>query len=190
MAELSADVADATLVGEARRGNAAAFEALVRRYYRAAFSVALAVSGNAMDAEDVCQDAFLRALERLDDCREPDRFVGWLLRIVRNQAHNFRDYRRVRAGVPLEFSDAASPSDSARDVARAELRDRLQAALAELSETERQVVLLHDLEGWRHGAIGETLGISEGRSRQYLFHARRKLRTLLGEGVLKEYLNE
>jgi RNA polymerase sigma-70 factor (ECF subfamily) len=190
MAEQRAAVGDASLVAEARRGSAAAFETLVRRHYRAAFSVALALCGNAMDAEDVCQDAFLRALERLEDCRHPDRFAAWLLRIVRNRAHNFRDYRRVRAGVPLEFADAPSPSDSARDFDRIELREQLEAALAELNPTEREVVLLHDLEGWRHRAIGDALGISEGRSRQYLFHARRKLRTSLGGEALREHLNE
>lgn len=142
-----------------------------------------------MDAEDVCQDAFIRALERLEDCRDPERFTAWLLRIVRNRAHNFRDYRRVRTGEPLDQMQAVSPSDSARDMARSELRAKLEAALAELGPTEREVVLLHDLEGWRHRAIGETMGISEGHSRQYLFHARRKLRARLGRGILKEYLN-
>ncbi|MCH7729611.1 MAG: sigma-70 family RNA polymerase sigma factor, partial [Planctomycetes bacterium] len=75
---------DATYVARARRGDASAFEALVRRHYRVAYAVALALLSNNMDAEDVCQDAFLKALERLDDCREPDKFASWLLRIVRN----------------------------------------------------------------------------------------------------------
>jgi RNA polymerase sigma-70 factor (ECF subfamily) len=181
---------DAALVERARRGSACAFEALVRHHYRAAYAVALAVTGNAMDAEDVCQDAFLRALDRLDDCRQPDRFAAWLLRIVRNGGHNFREYRRLRAGDPLEMSDPPAPADSARDAARAELRGRLEAAVAELPLVQREVVLLHDLDGWKHQDIAEALGISEGRSRQHLFHARRKLRALLGEGMVKEYLHE
>lgn len=188
MPEPSAAVSDDSLVERARRGDAVAFETLVRRHYRAAFAVALATCGNGMDAEDVCQDAFLRALERLEDCRHPDRFRYWLLRIVRNRAHNFRDYRRVRAGVPLEIVDAAGPSDAARDATRAQLRRRLEAALAGIDPVEREVVLLHDLEGWRHRAIAEALGISEGRSRQHVFHARRKLRERLGGDALKEYL--
>ncbi len=183
-------VTDASLVQQARHGDAAAFEMLVRRHYRAAYAVALGVSGNGMDAEDVCQDAFVKALRRLDDCRNPERFAAWLLRIVRNRAHNFRDYRRIRAGVPLDDVNVSSPSDAGRDVIRSELRAKLQAAIAELPPREREVVLLHDLEGWRHRAIAESLDISEGRSRQHLFQARRKLRELLGSELLKEYLHD
>ncbi len=190
MAEPTTPVADETLVEEVRRGSAAAFDTLVRRHYRAAFAVALGTCGNAMDAEDVCQDAFLRALERLEDCRHPERFAAWLLRIVRNRAHNFREYRAIRAGVPLEGMSPTSSSDSARDLLRAELRGRLERALALLSTPERQVVLLHDLDGWRHREIANALEISETRSRQYLFHARRKLRDALGADVLQEYLHE
>jgi DNA-directed RNA polymerase specialized sigma24 family protein len=91
---------DGVLVAKARQGDAAAFDALVRRHYRAAFGVALAVLGRRADAEDTCQDAWVRALEKLDECRQPDRFIAWLLQIVRNQARNQLDRRRVRAAEP------------------------------------------------------------------------------------------
>ena len=181
---------DAQLVERVRRGDAAGFDALVRRHYRAAYVVALSLLGDQMDAEDVCQDSFIKALERIDDCRKPDRFASWLLQIVRNRAHNFRDYRRVRTGVPLEVTDRAGRADSAREVEQNELRDRLQDALGDLSEVQRQVVSLHDLEGWRHHEIAESLGLSEGMSRQHLFTARKGLREKLGAKVLKEYLHE
>ncbi len=181
---------DATYVERARRGDASAFEALVRRYYRAAYAVALALLSNSMDAEDVCQDAFLKALERLDDCREPDKFASWLLRIVRNRAHNFRAYRRVRATESLELTGAAGREDSARDAERADLRKRLEDALGQLSEIQRQVVLLHDLEGLKHREIAGHLAISEGMSRQHLFNARRTLREILGAQTLREHLHE
>ena len=184
------EVADAALVQQARRGDGAAFETLVRRHYRAAYAIALAVSGNGMDAEDVCQDAFVKALERLDQCRHPERFAAWLFQIVRNRAHNVRDYRQIRTGVPLEDIHPPSPSNPGRDVMRSELRDKLQAAIAQLPPRAREVVLLHDLEGWRHRAIAESLGISELRSRQHLFQARKKLRTLLGSEIVKEYLHD
>lgn len=185
-----AGVKDAWLVARARRGDSAAFETLVRRHYRVAFAVALAILENRMDAEDVCQDAFVRALERLGDCREPERFVAWLLQIVRNRARNYRDYRRVRAAQPLEEVDVAGPLEPARDAERSELREALQAALSRLSEVQRQVVLLHDLEGWKHREIADALGLSDGASRQQLFAARRRLRELLGAGMLKENVNE
>lgn len=181
---------DATYVERARRGDASAFEALVRRYYRAAYAVALALLSNSMDAEDVCQDAFLKALERLDDCREPDKFASWLLRIVRNRAHNFRAYRRVRATESLELAGAAGREDSARDAERADLRERLEDALGQLSEIQRQVVLLHDLEGLKHREIAGHLAISEGMSRQHMLNARRTLRKILGAQALGEHLHE
>jgi RNA polymerase sigma-70 factor (ECF subfamily) len=177
---------DAALVAQARRGNAAAFETLVRRHYRSAYSIALAIVRNGMDAEDVCQDALVRALERLDDCRQPEKFAAWLSQIVRNHARNFRQYRRVRQTKPLELVNATSSADPNRDVERGELRARLEAALGELSETQRQVVLLHDLEGYKHREIAEVLGLSEVASRQHLFTARGKLRELLGHPSHKE----
>lgn len=181
---------DALLVEKARRGDAAAFESLVRKHYRAAYAVALGVLGSAMDAEDACQDAFIRALERLDEIRRPERFAAWLLQIVRNRARNVYSYRRVRAAQPLETVSAAGSENPGSDAAHAELRDKLEAALQDLSEMQRQVVLLHDLDGWKHREIAVALEISEGMSRQHLFHARRILRERLGVNVLEEYTDE
>ncbi len=181
---------DAQLVERARRGDAAAFEALVRRHYRAAYAVALSAVGQAMDAEDVCQDAFVRALQRLDELRDPGRFAAWLLRIVRNLAANYRSYRRVRSAQPLDQVSAASESDTAREAERSELRQELEAAIAELSPAQREVVLLHDLEGWKHREIADSLGLSEGMSRQHLFNARRKLRERLGVKFLEEHTDD
>jgi RNA polymerase sigma-70 factor (ECF subfamily) len=65
---------------------------------------------------------------------------------------------------------------------RTELRERLLDALAEIPEAHREVVLLHDLEGWKHREIGERLGLPEGTVRSHLHHARRRLRQILGEG--------
>lgn len=184
------DLPDRLLVERARRGDAAAFEALVRRYYRAAHALALAVLGNPMDAEDVCQDAFVRALERLDRLRQPERFSAWLLQIVRNRARNFRSYRRVRSALSLEHVKAASDEDAGREAESEQLRRQLESALTELSEIQREVVLLHDLEGWKHREIGELLGLSEGMSRQHLMTARRLLRERLGTKLLKEYSDD
>jgi RNA polymerase sigma-70 factor (ECF subfamily) len=184
------DLPDRLQVERARRGDAAAYGALVRRHYRAAYAVALAVLGNPMDAEDVCQDAFLRALERLDSLRKPERFSAWLLQIVRNQARNFRSYRRLRSARPLDESSAAADEDPAREAERQELRRELESALSGLSEIEREVVLLHDLEGWKHREIAEALGLSEGMSRQHLMGARRLLRERLGTKLLKEYSDD
>lgn len=178
---------DAQLVELARAGDSAAFEKLVRRHLRVAYSVALATIGDPADAEDVCQDAFVTALERLDECRNADRFLAWLLQIVRNRAHSVRRYNLVRRAMPLEDAlGAVGRDDPGRDVERSELRDRLTEALQGLTETQREIVLLHDLQGWRHREIGELLGIPEGTVRAHLFHARRALRARLGSGLFEE----
>src|SRR5688500_13710730 len=132
MPELPIETPDATLVDRARQGDAAAFEALVRRHFRVAFSVALSVLADSIDADDVCQDAFVKALERLDECRQPDRFAGWLLQIVRNHAKNFREYRRVRETESLEHDTAAARSSSTHEVEREELRTLLEDAMSHL----------------------------------------------------------
>jgi RNA polymerase sigma-70 factor (ECF subfamily) len=181
---------DAILVQRARRGDAAAFEALVRRHYRAAYAVALSLLGNAMDAEDVCHDAFLKGLQRLEELRSPERFAGWLLQITRNAAKNFRAGRRVRAAAPLDTVSVPGDDDTARTTEVGELRGRLEEALETLSEVQRAVVLLHDMDDWRHREIAESLDISEGMSRQHLMVARRLLRERLGTEVLEEYSHD
>lgn len=73
------DPSDTELVGQARRGDAAAAEALVRRYLRPAYAVALAVVRNTAEAEDVAQESLMVALQRIGQCRDPARFAPWLL---------------------------------------------------------------------------------------------------------------
>ncbi len=177
--------ATAALVKRAQAGDAVAFTALTRMFLRAAFSLALAVVRRPADAEDVAQDAFVVALQRIGDCREPRRFAGWLMQIVRNRALNWLDSRRLR--------DVAANEDAGDDVGeehvRPELvgvRDRLIEALEGVSDVQREVVLLHDLEEWTHGEIGEALGMSEGMSRQHLLHARKLLRVRLQADALEE----
>jgi RNA polymerase sigma-70 factor (ECF subfamily) len=163
------DQTDAELVQRCRAGDAQAFDALVRRHYRAAHAVAFAVMRNAMDAEDVVQDGFVKALDRLDDCRDGAMFGPWLRQIVRRRALNARDARRVRETDVLEPATAA------------ELGDRLEAALAQLTDIQRNVVLLHEADGRSHAEIGVIVGCSAGMSQQHLFTARKKLKRLLGD---------
>jgi RNA polymerase sigma-70 factor (ECF subfamily) len=172
---------DDTLVGRTRRGDPGAFELLLRRYFRASYLVAMSQLGERAEAEEACQDAFVKAWEQLDQCRDAGRFGAWLLRIVRNAAHNRRDYLRVRRTESLEDAAAVYAQDSAeRDLERQELASALRAALATLPPVQREIVLMHDLDDWRHARIAALLEISEVMSRRHLSDARKKLRALLG----------
>lgn len=181
---MTTDAPIAALVARARTGDPAAAEALVRRHLRAAYVVALAILRRPHDAEDLVQDALIVAFERLDECRDPERFAAWLLQIVRNRARNARLRRRladVFGGRAERESETASIVEEG-----AGLRDRLLRALDRLSAPQREVVLLHDLEGFTHGEIAAALGISEVNSRQHLFQARKVLRGLLQDEKSEE----
>lgn len=181
---------DATLVERARGGDAAAFEVLVRRHLRAVHAVALAELGNVADAEDAVQDAFVSALERLEECRDASRFEGWLVQIARNRSRDLRRRRAIRVAAPIEEARTrASTADPSRDAERSALRQRLEGAMRLLSGVQREVLLLHDLEGWKHREIADSLGLPEGTVRSHLFHARRALRSMLGEGLRVEESN-
>jgi len=177
----------AHLLGRAQGGDAAAVERLVRLHLGAAYAVALAVTGDPTEAEDVVQDAMVAALGRLGDVRGPDSFVPWLMQIVRNRSRNLLRSRAVRSALPLEHADSRPDGSSPlRDTERSEIRDKLTDGLSVLSDVQREVVLLHDLEGWKHREIGESLGIPEGTVRYHLFNARRALRARLGAFLREE----
>jgi RNA polymerase sigma-70 factor, ECF subfamily len=165
------------LVARAQRGDAEAFAGLARAFLRAAYAGALGIVGRPADAEDVAQEAFTVALERIETCREPARFAGWLLRIVRTRALNWLERRRLR-DVPHDDVGPDGTLDPPR-AEQAEERRGLVRALGLLPAIQRQVVLLHDLEGWTHAEIGDALELSEGMSRQHLFQARKVLRAEL-----------
>jgi RNA polymerase sigma-70 factor (ECF subfamily) len=174
---------DTALVARARRGDGGAVEALARRHLRPAYAAALAVVGNVADAEDIAQESLMVSLQRLDQCREPARFASWLLQGVRNRALNRLNQARVRAGhAERVVRDEPSVAD-ATDVL---LRQRLLGALEQLGVAQREVVLLHDLEGWTHGEIAGALDISEVMSRQHLFVARRVMRNHLAKEPREE----
>lgn len=167
------------MVRKAREGDASAFGVLVRRYQRPAYAVALSVVGKHEDAEDAAQEAFLVALERLEECRNPDRFGGWLLTIVRNRSKNLirRESLRETDEVPLAARSSMPTPDRVTEAA--ELRDMLETAMQDLPEVQREIVMLHDLEGWKHREIAERLDLPPGTVRSHLHFARKTLREAL-----------
>jgi RNA polymerase sigma-70 factor, ECF subfamily len=175
----------AELVVRAQRGDDRCFAELCERHMRAAFATALAVLGDVAEAEDVAQESMVTAHEKLTSCRDPARFSGWLIQIARNRALNDLAKRRVRGAYAARETAAVRPA-SFMPNADPELRARMLGALAALPEVQREIVLLHDLDGWTHGELAAALGISEVMSRQHLFNARRALRALLEPDAPKE----
>ena len=170
---------DSELVLRARRGEKLALSMLIERYQRPAYALAFSVTGRHEDAEDAAQESFLVALDRLDECRDPERFAGWFMTIVRNRSRNLirRESLRQTSDVPHGTrSRLPAPDKVAED---SELRGVLKEAIAALPEVQQEVVLLHDLEGWKHREIAERLGIPSGTVRSHLHFARKALKQAL-----------
>jgi RNA polymerase sigma-70 factor (ECF subfamily) len=166
------------LVRAAQRGSREAFAGLVRLHQARALAIARAITRTREDAEDAVQEAFLHAYRALDRVDPAQPFGAWLARVVVNAALDLLRRRRVRASEAL--TDGMAAPAPRRDAAEADhLRRRLAAALARLGARQRAIVVLHDLEGFKHAEIGEILGIPEGTARSDLHHARAALRRAL-----------
>jgi RNA polymerase sigma-70 factor (ECF subfamily) len=173
---------DAALVTRARAGDTTAFDALVTAYMRQAFQMAFRVVGHREDAEDLVQESFLAAYQYLDSFDVERPFGPWLNRIVLNRGANLRRSRTRRQTEP-EKEDAVSPAPSAlEESARTEAREQLTRALATLSERQRLIVTLFDVDGLTSTEIGERMELAPGTVRWHLHEARRVLR-----GALSSY---
>ncbi|MBC7844069.1 MAG: sigma-70 family RNA polymerase sigma factor [Gemmatimonadaceae bacterium] len=161
----------------AQGGDTNAFAQLVRRHQQRAYAVARAVLLSHEDAEDAVQEGFLHAHRALSRFRPDQPFGAWLHRIISNAALDLARRRKVRDTDEL-VDTHASPF---RDPAEAdELHDRLRSALSQLPDRQRSVLVLHDVEGYKHAEIGAMLGIPEGTARSDLHHARAAMRSILG----------
>jgi RNA polymerase sigma-70 factor (ECF subfamily) len=169
-------LSDGELVQRAREGDEYAYGALVERYMRSAYLVALSVTRRHEDAEDASQESFMVALERLDECRSPEKFGGWFMTIVRNRSRNLLRRESLRSAEPVPDSARADGPTPLASTERSELRGVLGKALGALNELQREIVLLHDMEGWKHREIAERLGIPSGTVRSHLHFARKSLR--------------
>ncbi|MDQ8164820.1 MAG: sigma-70 family RNA polymerase sigma factor [Gemmatimonadota bacterium] len=166
------------LVLAAQRGQREAFSELVRMHERRAYAVARAIVANHEDAEDAVQDGFLHAYRALERFLPDQAFGAWLHRIVANAALDITRRRKVRDADELPETVASPFRDPAEG---SELRSRLAAALDQLPARQRAVIVLHDVEGFKHSEIGKILSIPEGTARSDLHYARTQLRAILGE---------
>jgi RNA polymerase sigma-70 factor (ECF subfamily) len=178
---------DQQLIADCLNGRTAAFGELVRRYQDRIFNVVFRLVGNAEDASDVVQDAFLSAYQSLGKFKGEAQFYTWLYRIAINTAVSLKRKQRVVAAFrvrtseagdaePLDHSEFSRPENA---MERSEQQQRVQAALQKLSGEHRTVLILKDIEGQKYETIAEILRVPIGTVRSRLHRARLELRAIL-----------
>ena len=170
------------LVLQAQGGDTTAFEALYRQQVGRIYALCRRMTGKPELAEDLTQEAFIRAWERLATFRpEGGHFGAWLYKVAVNVVLTDRRVRRRR--VPLFEVDDPERWDPAAPPERPETGLDLEFAIDQLPPGARKVFVLHDVEGLRHKEIADRLGLSQGTTKAQLHRARRMLRRILEPGA-------
>ena len=173
-------VSDEEAVRQVLDGRREVFEVLVRRHMSMAHAIAYAQTGNCADAEDVTQEAFLRAYQALRALRKPRLFAPWLARIIQNTAHTLMK-RRHRERF-LDCSDIAVAPEAPAQIDEEETRTLLRKHVCQLDPASREVLLLHYFSGKTTLEIAALLSITRHAAKKRLQRARQKLgETLLAE---------
>ncbi len=171
---------DSECIARARNGDGAAIRELYDRYAPRVYAVVRRLAGEDALAEDWAQEAWVRAIRALPGFRGEAAFSTWLHRIAVNSALHGQRWRTRRTSneiaLPVTLGDAR-PAD------QPVLRITLERALARLPAGMRQVLVLHDVEGYTHEEIASLMGINPGTSKSQLFKARAKMREFLGPAV-------
>jgi RNA polymerase sigma-70 factor (ECF subfamily) len=193
-ATVAADAHELELFRRAQQGDFAAFEVLVDRFQPRVYGLARRIVGQAEDAEDVTQQTFLSVIEHLNQFRGESAVATWVLRIATNHALKVLRKRRGLPTVPLESvadpDDSSAPlphpdyiaqwRDNPEDLAqRAEVRQLVEQALADLDDKYRTVFVLRDIEGLTVKETAEVLGLGESNIKVRLLRARLQLRERL-----------
>ncbi len=185
------DGGDEAQVAQAQGGDQDAFRVLVERHSRSLLRLAYRMTGNEHDAEEVVQEAFLRAYKRLDRFESRANFGTWLYRIGVNCALDLMRKRKQQsshrqqptgdgeeASDPLETAVSPDPGPD-RLMLSGELRKRVTIAMADLSPVERTAFVLRHFEGQSIEEIGRVLGLGAGATKNSVFRAVQKMRTHL-----------
>jgi RNA polymerase sigma-70 factor (ECF subfamily) len=169
-----------TLVERARRGDLAAFETLVVSYQSLAFRTAFVIAGDAADAEEAAQDAFVKAHRALGRFRTGEPFRPWLLTIVANEARNRRRARGRRAVLALRAADPEAPGEDPEAAALArERRERLVTAVEQLRDDDREVLACRYFLDLSEEETADTLGIARGTVKSRTHRALARLQEAL-----------
>ncbi|MDZ7632822.1 MAG: RNA polymerase sigma factor [Gemmatimonadaceae bacterium] len=174
-------VTDADLVRQALAGHPQAFEELVDRHYDRCLRYAARLLGNREDAEEACQDAFLRAYRALDSYAENDRFGAWLFRILINRCRSYAVRRRGTMEDATDSEVLASLAPVARDatVELLGLREELSRAIARLEVDQREAFLLKHVDDLSYDEISAITGASVSALKMRVKRACDRLRELL-----------
>jgi len=203
--EGSSKKGDHDLVQRVQAGDSAAFRTLYDKYHRRAFAVAMGVVKNEDDALDAVQNAFIKVHKNIHRFQGSSSFYTWLYRIVMNVSIDH--VRRTSRRKTLDFDERAlhEESEVAGDGAlvprvtdanpgkaalRRELGSAIQAALAQLPEHHRAVIVLREIEGMSYEEMAEALEVPKGTIMSRLFHARKKMQVELAPYLSGEVVSE
>ncbi len=188
-------LADDLLVREAREGNMQAFEELVARHRDKLYARAFSMVRNEEEAIDLSQEGWVKGWQRLRQFKGGSSFLTWMTRIVINLClDHLRKQKRPHA-VSIEQMDEETGgverqmpivvNDPTEGLTREELRQRIDGAMAKLTDAHRAVLILHEFEGLEYKEVAKRMGCSIGTIMSRLFYARRRLAALLAD-VRKE----
>lgn len=180
------------LVKRAKQGDLSAYDDLVRRYQERIYATVYHMTANHEDANDLAQDAFIKAFQALKSFKGGSSFYTWVYRIAVNKTINFLKQRKHKAQMSLDDLDFNAEHDPdlvalisektpRREVSLTELQEKLNAAMQKLSEPHRLVVTLHDVQGLSHEEIAEIMDCNIGTVRSRLFYARQQLQAYLSD---------
>lgn len=180
---------DCELVVRAQEGDQGAFSELVRRYHERVFNTVYALVGDRDDADDVAQEAFLKAYRSLNSFQSKSSFYTWLYRISINTCLDWMKSRNRRGDVSLERGQWQKADDTSRAfrrpeasdgrVHRRELREMLEHSLTALPLEFRVAVVMREIDGLSYEEIGRVMGCSVGTVKSRLFRARTQIRRFL-----------
>lgn len=181
-ADVKAKKTDEELARLAAGGDAAAFGEIYERYRRRVYAIALRMTCNAADAEDLTQDSFVSVLRWIGGFRGEASFASWLYRLAVNQVK--MHFRRHKVRPEYQTGDGEIPEPESvitRHAGSEQVIDRLalEEAVQRIPKGSRAIFILHDVEGYEHKEVGRLMGCTEGTSKSQLHRARAGLRKLL-----------
>jgi RNA polymerase sigma-70 factor, ECF subfamily len=177
------------LIRQICQGQSELFYTLIQPYERNVFSIAYSVLNNAADAEEVAQEAFLKAFKGLGSFRKGSKFSTWLIQIALNEARTRRRRHRISSYQSLDEDTDNLPRDLAdwREIPsealeRKELREKIEQVLQSLPPIYREILLFRDIQHLSVAETAEVLGISKDVVKTRLLRARLKMREALAPG--------